>query len=143
MKCEPFGEGGLFGFACGPAKKAPKLCRFCKAKLTGAGRLCDYPVERGRTCDAPMCQKCAHPVGNGKDLCGPHMEAWRGEAPAGGDVFAAIRPYLSISWTKEGGPEFACKAEMCRGNILRDRISAERHLRSDHGLGQQIGGRRA
>lgn len=39
-----------------------RRCRFCGNEYR-EGKLCDYPVGNGRTCDAEMCARCATTVG--------------------------------------------------------------------------------
>lgn len=43
-------------------------------------RLCDYPMGKGETCDAPLCQDCAVCIGKDLDLCRVHHTMWR-DAP--------------------------------------------------------------
>lgn len=77
MGCEPFvidhGDGKVSrGFICsrGPTRQRRK-CAFCGGYAT---LLCDGPSDReGRTCDAPMCVKCAiHVPGQDVDYCPLH-----------------------------------------------------------------------
>jgi hypothetical protein len=47
-------------------------CKFCSRYST---KLCDFPLagpKAGKTCDAPMCDRCAVHVGPDKDFCPPH-----------------------------------------------------------------------
>ncbi len=44
------------GFACGEGVVACSVCG------VWAERLCDYPLGKGRTCDAPLCSNHAIPV---------------------------------------------------------------------------------
>ena len=39
-----------------------KLCPFCKRRPVS--KLCDWPTEPGRTCDAEMCDDCARTLGH-------------------------------------------------------------------------------
>lgn len=39
-----------------------KRCKFCRQDYR-EGKLCDFPVGHGRTCDAEMCSACATTVG--------------------------------------------------------------------------------
>ena len=43
-----------------------KKCRHCTRPST---RLCDFPVGVGKTCDIPICDACATPVGPDRDYC--------------------------------------------------------------------------
>lgn len=38
--------------------------------------LCDFPVEGGGTCSAPMCADHAHQVGPDQHCCRLHKEKW-------------------------------------------------------------------
>lgn len=48
-------------------------CGFCKATYTD-GKLCDFPVGNGRTCDAQMCGQCATTVGRQHSDAGHGMK---------------------------------------------------------------------
>ena len=37
-------------------------CKFCHEKYS-EGKLCDFPVGNGRTCDAAMCDGCSRTIG--------------------------------------------------------------------------------
>ena len=37
-------------------------CKFCHEKYS-EGKLCDFPVGNGKTCDAEMCSECARTLG--------------------------------------------------------------------------------
>lgn len=39
-----------------------RLCKFCGSKYSD-GKLCDFPVRNGKTCDAEMCSNCARTLG--------------------------------------------------------------------------------
>lgn len=40
-----------------------------------ADLLCDYPLnKKGKTCDRPMCTKCAHRMGDDLDYCEAHYK---------------------------------------------------------------------
>jgi len=39
-----------------------QTCKFCGKRYT-EGKLCDFPVEHGKTCDAAMCNECARTLG--------------------------------------------------------------------------------
>lgn len=43
--------------------RGPKMhCKFCNKDYRG-GKLCDFPVGNGKTCDAQMCDECARSLG--------------------------------------------------------------------------------
>lgn len=56
---------------CGKGKI--QACHVCQAI---ASKLCDWKIAGG-TCDAPMCEEHAHEVGQNRDLCFRHMNAWK------------------------------------------------------------------
>lgn len=62
---------GVRAIACGPRRRS----RRCKCGRP-ASLLCDWKVEAGRTCDAPLCAECTHKPADGKDLCPTHAERW-------------------------------------------------------------------
>ena len=39
-----------------------QTCKFCGNKYS-EGKLCDFPVEHGKTCDAAMCNECSRTLG--------------------------------------------------------------------------------
>ncbi len=56
---------------CSHGRRAPK-CRFCDRT---SAKLCDFLLigsKAGKTCDAPLCDRCATSVGPDRDLCPPH-----------------------------------------------------------------------
>ena len=50
------------------ARRAPK-CSFCEKVST---KLCDYPIEKGRTCDSPICDEHAKHHSPNVDTCPRH-----------------------------------------------------------------------
>lgn len=47
-----------------------RKCKFC-TRTYGEGKLCDFPIGNGRTCDAEMCNYCATTIrGQETDLGG-------------------------------------------------------------------------
>jgi hypothetical protein len=58
-------------------RSKPKRCKFCN---TGnADLLCDYPVNVGdvghkKTCDEPMCKRCATRIAHEVDYCPNHKD---------------------------------------------------------------------
>jgi hypothetical protein len=57
---------------CSRGHWRPPKCQWCDKPST---KLCDYPIEKGRTCDAPMCEEHAKRQGPNVDTCPnhPHM----------------------------------------------------------------------
>jgi hypothetical protein len=53
---------------CGPRPRR-KRCGVCGRP---ADKLCDWPMPAGGTCDLPICDRCAVPIGKDKDLCPGH-----------------------------------------------------------------------
>lgn len=80
MPCEPI-HGG---FVCG-RRRSRKVCGVCKQQA--AVKLCDFPLrgkKAGKTCDHPMCARCAVTVGakgnDTIDYCRPHAELSGGKS---------------------------------------------------------------
>lgn len=43
---------------------AKKFCKFCRSTYKAEdGKICDYPVGHGKTCDAEMCSQCSVTLG--------------------------------------------------------------------------------
>lgn len=58
---------------CGRSKLL--VCKFCSSKYRqDEGKLCDFPVGEGRTCDAQMCRKCARTLGSQETEFGAGMK---------------------------------------------------------------------
>lgn len=67
-------EGG--GFVCSRGRQRRQACAACGSNAT---LLCDWKLtgeKAGKTCDAPMCRRCARLVGPDKHLCPPHARLW-------------------------------------------------------------------
>ena len=50
----------------------PRGCTVCGAR---ADKLCDFPRGDGKTCDAPLCARCAVAKGPERDWCPTHKAA--------------------------------------------------------------------
>jgi hypothetical protein len=50
-----------------PPKAKP--CRYCTRR---SSLLCDWVMPGGKTCDAPLCRRCAVPGGRRTDYCPTH-----------------------------------------------------------------------
>ena len=78
MPCRPVDLGnGVTAIVC--SKGDRRSCK-CGRRST---KLCDYPLrgkKQGRTCDAPLCDRCATSVGRDKDYCPAHVEISKREA---------------------------------------------------------------
>jgi hypothetical protein len=63
-------DGKTFtAFICGRGRSTP--CMQCQRPST---KLCDFPVSKGKTCDAPICDHCTTPVGPDLDYCPKHKD---------------------------------------------------------------------
>ena len=61
-------DGQFAAVICSKGNRAPK-CRWCAKTST---KLCDYPLSRSHTCDAPMCDDHAKHQGPNVDTCPDH-----------------------------------------------------------------------
>ena len=50
-----------------------RKCGFCRERW--ADLLCDFPTPKGKTCDRPICNKCATSGGENVDYCPDHASA--------------------------------------------------------------------
>lgn len=71
MTCHPIKmPNGATGFIC--TREREKRC--------GCGNrgvfLCDWKIGDGKTCDAPLCGRCALSPEAEKHLCKAHAQAW-------------------------------------------------------------------
>lgn len=80
-------DGNVIHLNMGHSAGRKRLCKFCQQKYR-EGKLCDFPIGEGRTCDAEMCSRCAvtlgrqdTPIGGGLkrmndtiDVCPIHRE---------------------------------------------------------------------
>jgi len=63
MPCEWYKKDGVVIHVNRGRSRGPKRnCKFCHQDYYG-GKLCDFPVGDGRTCDAEMCNECARTLG--------------------------------------------------------------------------------
>jgi hypothetical protein len=63
-----------------------RTCKFCHNRAVS--KLCDFPVgPNGKTCDAPMCDRCSTPAAREVDYCPNH----KGKTPAQTDLFGGAR----------------------------------------------------
>lgn len=73
MACRTTKFGDGFMWICGPAMKNAPVCRECGHL---AENLCDYPVGKGKTCDASICAEHSGVAGPDLHYCPPHMKMW-------------------------------------------------------------------
>lgn len=75
MACHTVVVNGFAAIVCGVRERRKK----CSA--AGCSRhgelLCDWKIGDGKTCDKPICPGHALHVGDDKDLCLDHREAYR------------------------------------------------------------------
>ena len=64
MPCEwlELPGGGVAHINRGRSRGPKRHCKFCHSDYYG-GKLCDFPIGPGRTCDAQMCDACARTLG--------------------------------------------------------------------------------
>lgn len=69
MPCTPFksADGSFIGIIC--SRKNTKKCYICGSDCT---TLCDYPLDNGKTCDKPVCNKHKVNIGYDVDVCQEH-----------------------------------------------------------------------
>lgn len=63
---------GTVAIVCGVGRTAkPAPCAHCAKVHT---KLCDWPVEKDKTCDKKLCDEHAHNVGPDRDYCPEHHQ---------------------------------------------------------------------
>ena len=62
MPCEIRGNAII----CSRSSRRPRKCSVCH--IYDGTQLCDGPKSNGKTCDVPLCRRCAHRVGE-QDFC--------------------------------------------------------------------------
>jgi hypothetical protein len=78
MPCTPFRietpTGPIVGIMCSRGQHPRAKCSVCGKPST---LLCDFKLDIGKTCDKPLCRKCAvHPVAyEDIDYCPTHRAA--------------------------------------------------------------------
>lgn len=72
MVCTPVKIGDTVAIVC-TRRRRPRRCR-CGAEAT---LLCDHATRGGKTCDQPICRRCATEAGPDRHLCPDHREAAR------------------------------------------------------------------
>ena len=66
MPCEwlKTADGTVVHINCGKGRGKMMKCKFCNQNYRqNEGKLCDFPVGNGKTCDAEMCGSCARTLG--------------------------------------------------------------------------------
>ena len=69
MTCSRVKIGGEWAILCGSVK-----FEACVACGEIASKLCDWKLDSGKTCDAPLCDSHAKPVAKNRDLCPGHAQ---------------------------------------------------------------------
>jgi hypothetical protein len=71
-------SGGATAIVC--SRSRPRRCA-CGRPGT---RLCDWKVKtkKSGTCDAAICDRCAHSPAPDKDLCAKHADEWQARVAA-------------------------------------------------------------
>jgi hypothetical protein len=65
-------QDGTVAHICTRGSRNPiKACVKCSAIST---KLCDFKLPNRRTCDKPLCDRCAVNVGPNKDYCPDHPQ---------------------------------------------------------------------
>ena len=83
MPCNPVNlPGDAYAIVCTRGGRRPKPCAYCGMP---SSRLCDYPLrgpKAGKTCDEPMCTRCATRPDPREDVdyCRAHAAAIATEA---------------------------------------------------------------
>jgi hypothetical protein len=70
MACETIhdSQGRITMILCSRSRR--QTCKFChNGSVT---KLCDFPVAKGKTCDAGMCASCATNIAHEVDYCPTH-----------------------------------------------------------------------
>lgn len=62
-------DGQFIAVVCSRGVKRVPKCRWCDKQST---KLCDYPISKMRTCDAPVCDDHAKHQGQNLDTCPEH-----------------------------------------------------------------------
>ena len=71
---------GSTPIVCGGHARRRRPCVHCGGR---GEKLCDHTNSDGRTCDAPLCARCALSVpGRNRDYCRNHAPYHRAEVPA-------------------------------------------------------------
>jgi len=75
MPCEWYktADGSVMHVNRGHSTGPKQHCKFCGQKYR-EGKLCDFPIGEGRTCDAAMCNACARTLGSQETEIGDGMK---------------------------------------------------------------------
>jgi hypothetical protein len=66
MPCEWYEKDGTVIHVHSRSGGSKRLeCKFCHETYSQSkGKLCDFPIGHGKTCDAAMCNECTRTIGN-------------------------------------------------------------------------------
>jgi hypothetical protein len=73
MPCEWLEKDGTVIHVNRGRSRKKLTCKFCRAIYT-EGKLCDFPIGHGKTCDAAMCDRCGTTMGVQKTDIGHGMK---------------------------------------------------------------------
>ena len=82
--------GGSFAIICTRGNRQ-KPCQYCGHP---SSKLCDFKLagaKAGRTCDVPMCEKCAMHIPPDTDFCKSHAAIMKAREAAGAE-FDKVNP---------------------------------------------------
>lgn len=68
MPCKTINLGDGVAIVCTHGRSKPRPCSVCGRP---SAKLCDHPIVGG-TCDKPLCDQCAVPMGKNRDWCPSH-----------------------------------------------------------------------
>ena len=93
-------ERNPIGHICGDLGPHCKECGDC-----GDEFLCDYPVGKGKTCDAPLCGYHAREVAPNVHYCSGHYQKWQEFVATGGVtmVLQNVVPFAATPIDKSEG----------------------------------------
>ncbi len=75
MPCQPIQIGNVTAIACSRGHRSrPPRCSV-KGCVRESTKLCDFPLGKNETCDKPLCNAHAVPVGGfgDRDFCPDHL----------------------------------------------------------------------
>lgn len=90
-------DGKQIGHLCG------NLGEHCACCGGVSGYLCDFPVGEGKTCDRPLCGRCAAEVAPEVHYCSGHLQEWEAFKASGGvkEQLEKVVPFSQGHWVQE------------------------------------------
>ena len=137
MPCEWYKtpDGVVMHVNRGRSRGPKQNCKFCHRDYYG-GKLCDFPLGDGRTCDAAMCDGCTRTLGSQETQVGPLKRLGdtidvcplhRGKAVVQGGVIRAESE--SAEPKPQPAKETPCTFHSAQGNLP---FEANQPTRGDH-----------